>query len=619
MPKEIFAQDQDKGINMTVIYQLTTNPNELFEINKQTGQLSLLNPLNNYEKTDYDLIIKAVQTNNPLKSALTMAKIRIIEVNEYPPKFDKAVYEATVMENADLGTLVCQVNAIDIDKNRLEYSFVNHHDQRTPFAIDRYSGSVSVSGRLDYEVKSEYVLTVRASDANFSTTAIVRILLINTVDTAPEFELTSYQFKFRIPHDVYIGQVRAVDIEKTNKLKFSIEPLNPSDTGLFCISQNGIIYICPKTISSDQTVQSTAKFNFTTTELTARFNKPEYKLNVTVSVYSSELLKSLKNTVSCRVEVLEQDTDKQHEAYVLKGLNTMATTESSPFLDENFFKDSRLVYIVIAACVGLIALLAVCCAVTLCLKWTRKWKQKNQKKKYSHHSYPNSNNKAFKFFPTFGLFDLPNHTDCSCSCSSRTSQSTCHKNNNTSSGISCISESSVVNGTMKLKPVGSGNTMPALSDYFSSSEVKVMKSSKLCGYSDLYAAPTSSNSLKKQDSPMANVRQQNDDNYFDRIPQPEYYQIQNKSSKDSSSDEFSQSKLCSKQQNECSSECSTSSSLLASSSCANSPKQNTTSTLLLSFQPPQHRTPQLSFSCSSSNNVPLSYSSMESETVDGKL
>ncbi len=306
----------------------------------------------------------------------------------------------------------------------------------------------------------------------------------------------------------------------------------------------------------------------------------------------------------------------------------MATTRPSPFLDEAYFKDPHLVYLIVAGCVGLVFLLAICCAVASCLKWTRKQKQQQQQKKtYSHHSDHNGSNKAFKFFPTFGLFDLPNHPDCSCSCSSRASQSTCRKNtvksynNNTSSGISCISESSVVDATLKMKSGTSGGTMPTLSDYFSNSEVKVMKSSKLCAYSDLYASRTSASTLKTNDSPVITVRQENDDSYFDQIPQADYYQIKTKSSKDSSSDESGHLKLHSKQLKQYSSECSTSSSLLASSSCANSPKPNPKSGVLLSFQPPlggQHRTPQLSFSCSSSNNAPLSYSSMDSEAVDGR-
>ena len=74
-----------------------------------------------------------------------------------------------------------------------------------------------------------------------------------------------------------------------------------------------------------------------------------------------------------------------------------------------------------------------------------------------------------------------------------------------------------------------------------------------------------------------------------------------------------------------SSNCSTTSSLLVSSSCSSSPRrQQMKSPVLLSFQPPPAKTTNTrvqssssSYSSSSSNNnPPISYSSLESETVD---
>lgn len=402
MSKEIRALDQDTGINATIIYNLNSNPNKLFAIDQQTGQITLQNSINDYDKTDYNLIVKAVQSDNKLKSALTMVKIEIDNVNEYPPRFEENLYDTTIMENAAPGTFVCRIHALDIDKNRIEYSIINAHE--TPFKIDKIKGTITVNGHLDYELKKEYVLTASANDGNFTVTTMIKISIINMVDRAPQFEFSSYNFKLKLPHDVYIGQVRAEDIEQTNKMKYVIKPLDPADDQLFCISQNGIIYTCP-TITTESKLQNsknTSHFNMNTEELASKFTKPAYRFNVSVSVYSSDLLRTLESHVGVRIEI-EQTVDQRTEAYVLKGLmsgSTMATTldQSSSFLDEDFFRDPRLVYVVVGGGVALVLLLSVCATASVWLKCSR---SKEATKSYDQHQ----NGRGFKFFPTFGLFD----------------------------------------------------------------------------------------------------------------------------------------------------------------------------------------------------------------------
>ena len=196
MTTPVHAFDQDTGINMTLKYELTSNPLDLFAIDELTGQLQLQNVITDYDKRDYNVIVKASQVDSPLKAALTMVKIEIVDVNEHAPKFERKLYEADVMENADVGTYVTRIRAADADKNRLEYSIVNSHE--SPFRIDRYEGMVRVNGRLDYEMRQEYVITVSVTDGNFTDSSLVKIRLTNMVDKAPQFEFNNYSFKLNI-------------------------------------------------------------------------------------------------------------------------------------------------------------------------------------------------------------------------------------------------------------------------------------------------------------------------------------------------------------------------------------------------------------------------------------
>ena len=91
---------------------------------------------------------------------------------------------------------------------------------------------------------------------------------------------------------------------------------------LFCVSQNGIVYICPSkknTSNENNLVNATNKtqFNLNEAELKSRFNRRMYKFNVTVSVYSKDLLIDLEASVMCRVEILNNELGSRNEAYVL--------------------------------------------------------------------------------------------------------------------------------------------------------------------------------------------------------------------------------------------------------------------------------------------------------------
>jgi hypothetical protein len=199
----IFAQDQDVGINMTLTYKLTSNQGGLFEMDEQTGQIRLKNPIQDYDKHEYNLIVKATQTDNPLRSALTTVNIFVRDINNFAPRFDSDYYEANIYENSKLDKIVCILGATDKDKNRIEYSILNNHE--APFTIDKLKGIVRVNGRLDYEMKTKYRLDIVASDGNHTTNTTLQINVINLVDKAPYFEYNSYTFRIKVPYDVYIG------------------------------------------------------------------------------------------------------------------------------------------------------------------------------------------------------------------------------------------------------------------------------------------------------------------------------------------------------------------------------------------------------------------------------
>lgn len=56
--ESILAYDQDVGINMNVKYSLNTNPEDLFEINEDSGLIKLKHSITDYDKFEYNVVVK---------------------------------------------------------------------------------------------------------------------------------------------------------------------------------------------------------------------------------------------------------------------------------------------------------------------------------------------------------------------------------------------------------------------------------------------------------------------------------------------------------------------------------------------------------------------------------
>jgi hypothetical protein len=254
-PTSINAFDQDFGINMTVEYYLTSNPHNMFKIDKTTGQIYLKNLIKNDEKKDYNLIVKAAQTDNPLRSTLAMINIAIIESNDFGPVFEKHLYHAEVVENCQLDTIVCTVRANDKDKNKLEYS-IKKSFSSVPFEIDKELGIIRVKSPIDYETQKEYNFDVLVNDGgNTTDIARVQIKVVNVLDTPPKFQRKLYHFKIDSQklneikmnyqenehgnNDVYVGQVKAFDVENSGNQIYYYLKYNSKDQfkDIFCISK----------------------------------------------------------------------------------------------------------------------------------------------------------------------------------------------------------------------------------------------------------------------------------------------------------------------------------------------------------------------------------------------
>lgn len=83
------------------------------------------------------------------------------------------------------------ITANDVDTNpALTY---NLSETNGKFAIDRFSGKITLCHQLDYETEKEYRLGITASDTAHTAHTTLTIIVTDDNDNAPEFAQPAYQ------------------------------------------------------------------------------------------------------------------------------------------------------------------------------------------------------------------------------------------------------------------------------------------------------------------------------------------------------------------------------------------------------------------------------------------
>lgn len=110
--------------------------------------------------------------------------------------------------------MVTQVTANDVDLSSIiTYSFSDNSSTNIPFAIDRYTGVITLTRALDYEEQTEYALTVWASDSVHQTSGEVKVQVLDVNDNAPVFTHDSYQVQTQ---DFSVKRIHKFNYEAQN-------------------------------------------------------------------------------------------------------------------------------------------------------------------------------------------------------------------------------------------------------------------------------------------------------------------------------------------------------------------------------------------------------------------
>ncbi|XP_048177809.1 cadherin-like protein 26 [Corvus hawaiiensis] len=132
-------------------------------------------------------------------------KIKVKDVNDNAPEFSKEEYGTTIRENHSEDEPVIQVTALDKDEAGTANSQVSYSigmQMPSPdgltFNIDPTTGSIFLSGCLDYKTANSFKLLIKASDhgsPQLSSTATVTIAVEDANNHLPVFTSDNYQLQ----------------------------------------------------------------------------------------------------------------------------------------------------------------------------------------------------------------------------------------------------------------------------------------------------------------------------------------------------------------------------------------------------------------------------------------
>ena len=250
----VSATDRDSGNNSMITYSLEQEDRDLeFTVNPTTGEIAVSN--STLVPGDYNLTVSASDEGIPSLISQVSAYITVVQFVPEDIEFAGEPYLFHVVEDAEDGTLVGIISAMDTNSSIVPPSIVYYLPNNITdcFNVDMEDGEFTVScTSLDRERVSSYELEIIAEVDNTTAYGIIRISILDINDNEPVFSLDVYTKILNDDHDILdpIVQVFAEDPDygPNGTVVYSLA----SETNLFIINAtSGELFLANETIEVD--------------------------------------------------------------------------------------------------------------------------------------------------------------------------------------------------------------------------------------------------------------------------------------------------------------------------------------------------------------------------------
>ncbi|ERE89900.1 protocadherin-16-like protein [Cricetulus griseus] len=164
----VLAFDMDADNNGAVTYHIAGgNTDEYFAIHTTSGELSTTRALDREQINNFTLIILCSDLGHPPRSSVMQLHIRVLDDNDHSPSFPMLHYQSSVREDAEVGTVVLELSAVDRDEGlngQVEYFLLE--ETSGAFTVDHVTGTLRTSHVLDREARPQHTFQVVARDCS---------------------------------------------------------------------------------------------------------------------------------------------------------------------------------------------------------------------------------------------------------------------------------------------------------------------------------------------------------------------------------------------------------------------------------------------------------------------
>ena len=183
---DVIASDIDVGFVLQ--YSLVNDSFTAFEFDSelngilQVGTLPEYDPVREYS---FDIIVHDTGGQNDTATV----NVKVVKINHNRPIFNQTVYNFSIAEESDIGSIVGTVQASDDDnsQNDVTYEIESSNPTGNFFTINGQTGEISINNRLDREQYSEHELVVVAVDQGSPPLTGTTTVTITLTDINDEF------------------------------------------------------------------------------------------------------------------------------------------------------------------------------------------------------------------------------------------------------------------------------------------------------------------------------------------------------------------------------------------------------------------------------------------------
>ncbi|XP_053497617.1 protocadherin gamma-A11-like isoform X4 [Ictalurus furcatus] len=210
--------------------------------------------------SEYNITITATDEGSPSLSTNKTLRLKISDVNDNAPVFQRHSYTAYVMENNSPGVSIFAVTATDRDSGNnarisyfLEDLSVNGVSASSYISVNADSGEILAIRSFDFEQTKEFNIRVKAQDGGnppLSSNVSVKIIIQDQNDNAPQIlypvQTGGSVVAEMVPRSADVGylvtKVVAVDVDSGQNAWLSYKLQKATDRALFEVGlQNGEI------------------------------------------------------------------------------------------------------------------------------------------------------------------------------------------------------------------------------------------------------------------------------------------------------------------------------------------------------------------------------------------